>query len=282
MQNAHVIDGKALATSILNELKQKISSIAITRKPGLATILVGNDAASAIYVANKRRAAEEIGVKSIHYELPEHTSEGELHTLIEKLNADSEVDGILVQLPLPKHINEHRTIDTLDPKKDVDGFHPYNLGELLRGTPKTVACTPLGIMHIIKSVNYDLSGKHAVVIGRSTIVGKPIAHLLLQQNATVTICHSHTRHLAEITQQADVVVAAVGKAKFINRQHIAPGAFVIDVGINRDHHNRLCGDVDFDEVKGVASYITPVPRGVGPLTIAMLLTNTIGNFERHA
>lgn len=279
MQNAHVIDGKGLARNLLTNLKNAVAKTA--RPPGLATVLVGDDPASAVYVASKRKTALEVGIKSFHHQLKADTTENELLSLLQKINADNDVDAILVQLPLPKHLNENRVIEFLDPDKDVDGFHPRNLGFLFRGDPKIVACTPLGIMHIIKSVNYDLSGKHAVVVGRSNIVGKPIAHLLLAENATVTICHSRTRALAEITKQADLVVAAVGKPKLINRSHIKPGAFVIDVGINRDENNKLVGDVDFDDVLPVASYITPVPKGVGPLTIAMLLQNTLENYLRR-
>lgn len=280
MTKAHVIDGKALAKYLTDQLKRSIANLSMTSAPGLATVLVGNDQASAVYVASKRRSAQKVGIKSIHHELKESTTEEELLELITILNEDASIHAILIQLPLPRHINENRIIEAIDARKDVDGFHPLNLGYLMRGDPRVVACTPLGIMHLIHSVGYSLKGKQAVVIGRSNIVGKPVALLLLQEDATVTICHSKTTDLAEITRQADVVVAAVGKAKIINRSHIKPGAFVVDVGMNRDENNELCGDVDFLDVLDVASYITPVPGGVGPLTIAMLLKNTFNNFLR--
>jgi methylenetetrahydrofolate dehydrogenase (NADP+) / methenyltetrahydrofolate cyclohydrolase len=277
---AHIIDGKILAQQVLAKLKVSIKTSAFKRPPGLATVLVGDDPASHIYVANKRKKAESIGMLSFHHGLPAHTQELALCSLIDELNHDPAVDGILVQLPLPKSIRESVILETVDAKKDVDGFHPLNLGYLLRGEPTIVACTPLGIMHLLKSIGYDLQGKLAVVVGRSTIVGKPMAHLLLQQDATVIICHAFTKDLASITKQADVVVCAVGKPKLLNRTHIKQGAVVIDVGINRDQDGRLCGDVDFDDVFDVASYITPTPGGVGPMTIAMLLQNTMDNFFR--
>jgi methylenetetrahydrofolate dehydrogenase (NADP+)/methenyltetrahydrofolate cyclohydrolase len=281
MTKAQVIDGKALAENLLKELAGDIANLPTKRAPGLATILVGDNPASSIYVANKRRQAQKIGIKSFHHELKSNIEEKELIDLIHKLNHDPIIDAILIQLPLPKEFDENRVIEEVDPRKDVDGLHPLNLGYLLRGEPQVIACTPLGVMHLIKSVNFDLQGKHAVVIGRSNIVGKPMAHLLLQGNATVTICHSHTKDLVEISQQADLVVAAIGKTKIINHRHIKKGAFVIDVGINRDENHRLCGDVDFFDLLEIASYITPVPGGVGPLTIAMLLKNTFNNFLRN-
>ncbi len=275
---AHIIDGKILAQKILDELQKTIK---ISKKtPILATILVGNDMASSIYIANKRKKAAEVGITSQHYQLAESTSEDELLKLIQKLNKEA-IHGILVQLPLPKHIDENKIIEAIDPKKDVDGIHPLNLGMLLRSTPKTVACTPLGVMEMIRSVNYDLSGKNAVVVGRSNIVGKPMALLLLAENATVSICHALTTDLASFTKNADVLVVAVGKAKLIKKEHIKPGAMVIDVGINRDSNNQLCGDVDFLDVLDTAGYISPVPKGVGPMTIAMLLKNTWNNFLRN-
>lgn len=275
---AHIIDGKILAQKILDELQKTIK---ISKKtPILATILVGNDMASGIYIANKRKKAAEVGITSQHYQLAESTSEDELLKLIQKLNKEA-IHGILVQLPLPKHIDENKIIEAIDPKKDVDGIHPLNLGMLLRSTPKTVACTPLGVMEMIRSVNYDLSGKNAVVVGRSNIVGKPMALLLLAENATVSICHALTTDLASFTKNADVLVVAVGKAKLIKKEHIKPGAMVIDVGINRDSNNQLCGDVDFLDVLDKAGYISPVPKGVGPMTIAMLLKNTWNNFLRN-
>lgn len=272
---AEIIDGKLLAEKLLLELSIKIKAF-LPIAPALATVLVGDDMASHVYVANKRKKAIQVGITSIHHELSAKTSQEELLKLIDYLNQS--VDGILVQLPLPKHIDEYTVLDAIDPKKDVDGFHPLNLGLLFRGTPKTVACTPLGIMKIIESVNYDVSGKHAVVIGRSNIVGKPAAALLLANNATITICHALTKNLSHITKEADVLVAAIGRPKFIDKSYIKKGAFVIDVGINRDHNNKICGDIDFLDVLDTAGFITPVPGGVGPLTIAMLLKNTFANF----
>jgi methylenetetrahydrofolate dehydrogenase (NADP+)/methenyltetrahydrofolate cyclohydrolase len=280
MTTAHIIDGRALANNEIDDLSQSIARTSSQSQPGLATILVGHDPASAIYVANKRRSAQKIGIRSFHHHLEHDAKEDDVITLICQLNENHAIHAILVQLPLPRHINENRIIDSIDPQKDVDGIHPLNLGYLLRGEPRIVACTPLGIIQIIRSVNFSMAGKHAVIIGRSNIVGKPMAHLLLQEDATVTICHKETKNLAEISRQADVVVVAVGKEKLINRSHIKEGAFVIDVGINRDDINRLCGDVDFLDVLKVASYITPVPGGVGPMTIAMLLKNTFTNFLR--
>lgn len=276
--SAQIIDGTGLAKKLLDELALSID--AYKAKPTLATVLVGDDMASSVYVANKRKKAVLTGIKSLHYQLPESTTQKELLELLDELN-HGPVDGILVQLPLPKHIDESTIIEAIDPKKDVDGFHPLNMGYLFRGTPKTVACTPLGVMEIFSSVGFLLSGKNAVVIGRSNIVGKPMAHLMLDQGATVTICHSKTKNLAEITKEADVIVAAVGKPKLINKSHVKKGAFVVDVGINRDINNRLCGDVDFADIIDTAGFVTPVPGGVGPLTIAMLLKNTFKNFVRN-
>ncbi len=281
MSSANIIDGRILAQNITNELTNTINTRLGARKPGLATILVGDDRASAIYVANKRKRAEEVGIKSFHFQLAQDSFEEDILQLVASLNHDPAVDAILVQLPLPKHLNEQKIIESLDPAKDGDGIHPLNLGYLLRGDPRVLPCTPSGIMHILHASNFPISGKHAVVVGRSTIVGKPIAHLLLQENATVTICHSKTENLAQITNQADILIAAVGRARLINRSFVKEGAFVIDVGINRDANNKLCGDVDFADVTTRASYITPVPFGVGPLTIAMLLKNTVANFLRR-
>lgn len=277
MTSAHVINGKALADRIVVQIAEKIGAI-YQRAPGLATVLVGENPASKIYIANKIKAAERAGIKSFHYQLDAQTPENDVLKLVDKLNTDNAIDGILVQLPLPRHIAEEKIIERINPHKDVDGFHPLNLGRLMCGIKSSVACTPLGVMHMLESIELDLTGKHAVVVGRSTIVGKPMAHLLLQKNATVTICHSKTKNLAEITRQADVLVAAVGQAKLISDNHVKPGAVVIDVGMNKDENNRLCGDVDFEKVKEIASHITPVPGGVGPLTIAMLLRNTWDNF----
>lgn len=277
---AEIIDGRKLAQTIVAKLKQTIAVLNKKRPPGLATILVGDNPASQIYVANKRAKAREIGIKSFHYQMSEDTQETDLLALIDELNNNHAVDGILVQLPLPKHISEMRVLERVVAKKDVDGFHPLNLGHLLRGEPTIVACTPLGVIELIDSIGYDVLGKYAVVVGKSTIVGKPMAHLLLQREATVTICHKLTRNLAEITKQADLIVVAAGSRNLITSAHVKPGAVVIDVGINRDQNNRIVGDVDFDAVKEIASYITPVPGGVGPMTIAMLLKNTVDNFVR--
>lgn len=279
--SAQIIDGKLLAKKLLAEIALTIKARQ-GLKPSLATVLVGDDMASTIYISNKRKKAALVGINSIHYELSSSTTEEELLGLIRKLNQEP-IDGILVQLPLPKHIKESTIIEAIDPNKDVDGFHPLNMGYLFRGTPKAVACTPLGIMEIFSSANYSLLGKNAVIVGRSNIVGKPLAHLLLSQNATVTICHSKTKDLAKITKEADVLIAAMGQPKLIKEQHVKHGAFVVDVGINRDQNNQLCGDVDFDDVRETAGFLTPVPGGVGPLTIAMLLKNTLANFLRmHA
>lgn len=279
MNEAQLIDGKILAATIIDELKEKLLPYS-DRSPGLATILVGDDPASKVYVSNKIKAAARAGIKSFHFDFSAATSETELLQLIDTLNHDDTIDGILVQLPLPPQINERVIIESIDPNKDVDGFHPTNLGRLVAGIPGTVACTPSGVIAMLKSINVSLRGKHAVVIGRSTIVGKPMGLLLLRHDATLTICHRWTPNLAEITKHADIVIVAVGIAKMINETHIKKGAIVIDVGINKDEHGKLCGDVDFGRVKKVASYISPVPGGVGPLTIAMLLTNTVDNFLR--
>ncbi|MCA9506854.1 MAG: bifunctional methylenetetrahydrofolate dehydrogenase/methenyltetrahydrofolate cyclohydrolase FolD [Myxococcales bacterium] len=277
MTTAHVINGKALADTIITTIASQLSA-GFHRSPGLASVLVGENPASKIYIRNKIRAAQRAGISSFHHQLDQNTSEHELLALIDKLNTDEHVDGILVQMPLPPQISAQKIIETIDPQKDVDGFHPMNLGHLMSGVKSSIACTPLGVMHMLKSINCNLSGKHAVVVGRSTIVGKPMAQLLLQKDATVTVCHSKTDPLSHFTRQADIVIAAVGKAKLLNEHHIKKDAIVIDVGINRDEHNKLCGDVDFDVVKNIASYISPVPGGVGPLTIAMLLNNTWDKF----
>lgn len=279
MTQANIIDGRVLAKNILSNLEEKIKKLGNKRAPGLATILVGQDKASHLYVLSKRKQALAIGIKSFHHQLDD-VSEQELLDLIKKLNHDPSVDGILVQLPLPKHINESHIIDALDPKKDVDGFHPLNLGYLLRGDPKIVACTPLGIMHIIESAHFSLSGKQAVIVGASNIVGKPMAHLLLEADATVTICHKKTKDLGLMTRMADLLIVAAGKAHLINKNHIKKGVFIVDVGINRDQNNNICGDVDFADVVDHVSHITPVPGGVGPLTVAMLLKNTLDIYLR--
>ncbi len=277
----HLLNGKELAQKLQQEMTQEVTELKKKGlQPGLAVILVGEDPASQVYVRNKERAANNIGMYSVVYRLPETTSEADLIAKIEELNHDDKVHGILVQLPLPKHINEDLVLDTIDPAKDVDGFHPMNLGNLFAGKPTMIPCTPAGIMELIKLSGIDLAGKNAVIIGRSNIVGKPMAHLLLQANATVTICHSKTKDLPKVAKQADVLVVAIGRANFVTADFVKEGAVVIDVGINRDENNKLTGDVKFDEVAPLTSYITPVPGGVGPMTITMLMRQTIDAAKR--
>ena len=279
---AKILDGKALAARITEELKPRAAKLAQSgRKPGLAVILVGEDPASQVYVRNKIRACERVGIESLEFRLPAETTQEALLAKIAELNADDAVDGILVQLPLPGHISSDKVIDAISPDKDVDGFHVASAGALLTGKSGFLPCTPYGVMKIIESAGYDLAGKHAVVVGRSNIVGKPQALLLLRKNATVTVTHSRTRDLASHLRQADVVVAAVGRAKMITGDMIKPGALVIDVGMNHDENGKLCGDVDFESASLKAGWITPVPGGVGPMTIAMLMTNTIEAAERR-
>lgn len=271
-----LIDGKACAQEVRKRIKLEAASLKARGViPGLAVVLVGNDPASCIYVRNKEKGCGEVGIKSEVIRLPESTSEEELLKLVDQLNVRTDINGFLVQLPLPKQINEEKVISAISPDKDVDGFHPYNVGRLFTGHPSLVSCTPLGCMELIKTTGIDLTGKHAVVVGRSNIVGKPMAALLLQQNATVTICHSRTKNLADITKEADILVAAVGKANFITGDMIKPGAVVIDVGMNRLESGKLAGDIDFESASKVAGWLTPVPRGVGPMTITMLLYNTL-------
>jgi methylenetetrahydrofolate dehydrogenase (NADP+)/methenyltetrahydrofolate cyclohydrolase len=274
---AVIIDGNKIA----QEIRQAVSKEALALKektgvvPGLAVILVGEDPASKVYIARKAKACAEAGFLSREYRLPADTSETKLLGIINELNADKLIHGILVQLPLPKHIHPDKIIAAIDPRKDVDGFHPYNMGELVAGNPLYVPCTPGGIMELISRTGIELAGKEAVVVGRSNIVGKPIALLLLAQNATVTICHSRTKNLSTVTGRADVLIAAVGKTQMIKADMVKEGAVVIDVGVNRLENGKLAGDVAFDEVAVKASYITPVPGGVGPMTIAMLMKNTL-------
>lgn len=273
---ANVIDGKQISKDIKEELKEEVASLAAQgRKCCLAVIQVGNDPASSVYVGNKKKACAYVGIESLAYELPEETTEEELLTIIDKLNKDANVHGILCQLPLPKHINEDHVIKAISPKKDVDGFHPQNVGALVIGEKGFVSCTPAGIIQLLKRSNIEMDGKHCVVVGRSNIVGKPMSLLMLRENATVTICHSHTKNLKEICKEADILIVAIGKPQFIDREYVKDGAVVIDVGIHRDENNKLCGDVKYDEVEPVASYITPVPGGVGPMTIAMLMHNCV-------
>ena len=269
------IDGKAISAAVKEAVKAEVAQLkekAITT--GLAVIIVGEDPASKVYVSNKKKACEALGMISREYALPENTTEDELISLIEKLNSDKEINGILCQLPLPKHINEKKVIDSIIPEKDVDAFHPQNVGKIMIGDYDFVPCTPAGIMEMLKYENIDVSGKRCVVIGRSNIVGKPMAMLLLHKNGTVTVCHSKTENLKEICREADILVAAVGRANFVTADMVKEGAVVIDVGMNRVD-GKLCGDVDFDSVKDKTSAITPVPGGVGPMTIAMLMKNTL-------
>ncbi len=277
---AAIIDGKAIALQIKDELKQKASDL---KEKGieitLAVIQVGDNPASCVYVRNKKKGCEYIGIGSLSYELPEETTEQELLKLIQELNERKDVNGILVQLPLPSHINEDTVIKAIDPLKDVDGFHPQSVGALCIGQPGFVSCTPAGIIQLLKRSGIGIAGKECVVLGRSNIVGKPMSLLLLRENATVTIAHSRTVNLKEVTGRADILIVAVGKPKMITRDYVKEGAVVIDVGINRDENNKLCGDVDFDDVAPVCSAITPVPGGVGPMTIAMLLNNCMESVE---
>ena len=274
------IDGKKISQEIKDELKEKAAAMAKEgKKVALAVIQVGNDPASSVYVRNKKKACEYIGIESLSYELPEETTEEELVALIEKLNADAGVNGILVQLPLPEQINEEKIIQTISPDKDVDGFHMQNVGALCTGGKGYVSCTPLGIITLLKRSGIEIAGKRCVVMGRSNIVGKPMAMLLLRENGTVTICHSKTQDMKEITRQADILVVAIGKPKFVDETYVKEGAVVIDVGIHRNAENKLCGDVDFDKVAPHTSAITPVPGGVGPMTIAMLMNNCVSSVE---
>lgn len=273
---AAIIDGKAISLQIKDELKQKAEELkAKGTEVTLAVIQVGADPASSVYVRNKKKGCEYIGIGSLSYELPESTSQKELLSLTQELNERKDVNGILVQLPLPAHIDEDTVIKAISPSKDVDGFHPQSVGALCIGQPGFVSCTPAGVIQLLKRSGIEIAGKECVVLGRSNIVGKPMSLLLLRENATVTIAHSQTRNLKEVTSRADILIVAVGKPKMITRDYIKEGAVVIDVGINRDENNKLCGDVDFEDVKDVCSAITPVPGGVGPMTIAMLLNNCI-------
>ncbi|MFO1443525.1 bifunctional methylenetetrahydrofolate dehydrogenase/methenyltetrahydrofolate cyclohydrolase FolD [Bacillus sp. Bva_UNVM-123] len=271
-----LIDGKEIANQKKSEIANEVEKL--KREgiiPGLAVILVGNDPASKTYVSNKERTCRELGMHSVLIELPDSVSEEELLLKIEELNHDESIHGILVQMPLPKHINEIKVIETIIPEKDVDGFHPVNIGRMITGQDSFLPCTPHGIMEMINYIDVDISGKHVVVVGRSNIVGKPAGQLFLNKNATVTYCHSKTVDLKEYTKQADILVAAVGKVNVITKEHVKNGAIVIDVGMNRDSEGRLCGDVDFNAVKDISSFITPVPGGVGPMTITMLMFNTL-------
>ena len=271
-----IIDGKAVSLSVKNQVKQEceeLKSKGVT--PGLAVIIVGDDPASQVYVRNKERACEECGFHSVKYALDVNTTQEELNALIDELNNDISINGILCQLPLPSHLDDKEVINRIDPIKDVDAFHPVNVGSIMIGEYNYLPCTPAGVMELIHSTGVDVKGKKAVVLGRSNIVGKPMAMLLLHENATVEITHSKTVDLAKETKDADILVAAVGIAKFVKADMVKQGAVVIDVGMNRDENGKLCGDVDFDDVKDKCSFITPVPGGVGPMTIAMLMKNTL-------
>ena len=277
---AKIIDGKQISLDIKNELKEKVAKykeqgIEIT----LVVVKVGNDPASAVYVRNKEKACEYVGINSKTLALPEETTEEELLNVVKELNEDKNVNGILVQLPLPKHIDESKVLLTIDSTKDVDGFHPVNVGKMVIGEDTFLPCTPAGIIEMIKRTDIDIEGKECVVIGRSNIVGKPMAMLMLKENATVTIAHSITKDLKEVTKRADIIVAAIGKAKFVTADYVKEGAVVIDVGMDRDENGKLCGDVDFESVSKVASAITPVPGGVGPMTVTMLLVNCLRSVE---
>ncbi len=282
--SAQVLDGKALAKKIRAQIADEVATLQHERQivPGLAVVLVGDNEASKVYVRNKEKACTEAGFHAEQHNLPASTSESDLLTLVSQLNEDPKIHGILVQLPLPEHLDEQRILQAIDPDKDVDGFHPINQGRLMTGLPGPRPCTPFGLMKLLESIDYDLTGKQVVIVGRSNIVGKPAALLMLEQHATVTICHSRTADLAAQVRQADVVVAAVGRPKMIKGDWLKPGAIVLDVGINRMDNGKLCGDADFESASQVASYITPVPGGVGPMTIAMLLWNTLQSAKRSA
>ncbi|UZT83405.1 bifunctional methylenetetrahydrofolate dehydrogenase/methenyltetrahydrofolate cyclohydrolase FolD [Caproicibacterium sp. BJN0003] len=270
------IDGKAIAAELRAQVA--LETVAIKKQgiePSLAVVIVGDDPASRTYVNNKKKACAEVGIRSLEFALPKETSQKELEELVQRLNKDPDVDGILVQSPLPKGLDEKAIVNEINPQKDVDAFHPVNVGHIMIGDYKLLPCTPAGIMELLRHENISVEGKQCVVIGRSNIVGKPMAMLLMHANGTVTICHSKTKNLKEICKQADILVAAVGKTKFVTKEMVKPGAVVIDVGMDRDENGKLCGDVDYEAVEPIASAITPVPGGVGPMTIAMLLKNTL-------
>ena len=281
LRMAKIIDGKAISAQIKEELKEKVAKMKEERlEVTLAVIQVGNDPASSVYVGNKKKACAYIGIRSLAYELEEDTSQEDLLALIEELNGRKDVNGILVQLPLPGHIDEDTVIRAISPKKDVDGFHPQSVGALCIGQPGFVSCTPAGIIQLLKRSGIGIEGKECVVIGRSNIVGKPMALLLLRENATVTVAHSRTKDLKEVAKRADILIVAVGRPKMITKEYIKEGAVVIDVGIHRNEENKLCGDVDYEDVSPVCSAITPVPGGVGPMTIAMLMNNCVESVKR--
>ncbi|MBO4394954.1 MAG: bifunctional methylenetetrahydrofolate dehydrogenase/methenyltetrahydrofolate cyclohydrolase FolD [Eubacterium sp.] len=270
---AKIIDGKAIAAQIKDECREKVRERGLKRT--LAVVLVGDDPASAVYVANKKKACDYVGIRSVSHELPGDTTEDVLFDLVEELNDDDTVDGILVQLPVPSQINEDRLIRAIRPDKDVDGFHPDSVGKLCIGQPGYLSCTPAGIIQLLKRSGVEIDGKECVIIGRSNIVGKPMAMLMLRENATVTVCHSHTKDLRSVCKRADILIVAIGRPKMIDASYVKDGAVVIDVGIHRQADGKLCGDVDFESVEPIASMITPVPGGVGPMTIAMLMKNVV-------
>lgn len=277
---ALIIDGKTISAQIKDEIKEAVMvQKQQGRVPTLAVIQVGNDPASTVYVGNKKKACEYVGIRSISYELDEAVTQEELIARINELNVQEDVNGILVQLPLPDHIDEDAVIEAIAPNKDVDGFHPANVGKLSIGQSGFVSCTPAGIIELLKRSNVDIEGKECVIVGRSNIVGKPMAQLLLRENGTVTICHSRTKQLQDITKRADILIVAIGKPKFITAEYVKEGAVVIDVGIHRGIDQKLCGDVDFDDVVRTAGAITPVPGGVGPMTIAMLMSNCLQSLQ---
>lgn len=279
---AKLISGKEVSSKVKAEVREETAELVKKGiKPGLAVVIVGNDPASRVYVNSKKKTCEEVGFSSFEYALPEETTQEELLELVSKLNNDDSVDGILCQLPLPEQIDENAVINAIKPDKDVDAFHPFNVGKIMIGDFAFLPCTPAGVMELIDSTGVDISGKSCVVIGRSNIVGKPMSMLLLHRNGTVTICHSRTKNLAEICRNADILVAAVGKANFVTADMVKDGAIVIDVGMNRLENGKLCGDVDFENVEKKAGYITPVPGGVGPMTIAMLMKNTLTAAKMH-
>ena len=279
--SAQIINGKEIAESVRQEISKEVQQLREKNiVPGLAVILVGDNQASQTYVRNKQKACEDLGMHSVLIKKPAELSQEELIQSIAELNQDDSIHGILVQLPLPGHIQEKAIIEAISPEKDVDGFHPINIGRMMTGQDAYLPCTPYGVMVMLEYIDYDLEGKHVVIVGRSNIVGKPAGQLFLNANATVTYCHSRTKDLAYYTKQADVVVAAVGKRDTITSDHIKEGAVVIDVGMNRNDEGKLCGDVAFDEVKNKASYITPVPKGVGPMTITMLMKNTVKSAQK--
>ena len=279
-----LIDGKKISQEIKDEVKEQVSALKekIKRDISLAVILVGDDSASQVYVRNKKKACEYTGMRSVSYELPAETQEEELLSLIDELNEREDIDGILVQLPLPPHMDENRVTLRIKPEKDVDGFHPVNVGNLLIGNDGFLPCTPAGIIELLKRSGVPIDGKNCVIAGRSNIVGKPMALLMLRENATVTICHSHTKELKDICKRADILIAAIGKPKFFTRNYIREGAAVIDVGMDRDNEGKLCGDCDFEDIKDLCSYLTPVPGGVGPMTIAMLMKNCFESAKTRA